>query len=689
MEGNPGIIDNVNHTIEVKVPYRSAVDRMQEIFEVSEGAIVLNHTSESTRTDYSSPKTLTVQAEDGSQQVYTVTVTIGPSNVKSFRSFNLTAPAVTGLIDEEVYAIFLMVPYSTDVTSLKPVFTLDDSAAIVKVGSSVQTSGVSSQNFTTPVTYTVTALDGSTRDYIVTVTRRDPSTAKKMTSFGLVSPNSFGIINESSHTISITVPYDTTITSLVPTFTSTGTKVTAGGPQPQLVSGEGAFDFSQSVDFSVYDEAGFYQIYTVTVTAAAQDAETTKQIQTFSIGGVDGSVDEVAHTISIALPGWISRNSMTASFTTNGKSVWIGDQAQTSGVTLNDFIAPVTYTVVAVNGVAQNYTVTVTTLSPAKELTSFSFANPQSRGIVNQTKHTVALTVPYGTNITALAPSFAITGAKVMVGAQVQVSGVTQQDFTNPVTYSVYAEDGTKQDYTVTVTVASPPIVTGPVPETPSKPKPPVEVFARAIDVAKIEEIIKAEIEKVKTNPVSTSFSDVNNHWSKPSIDILVKLGVVSGYKDGSFRPNANITRAEFSAIIARVFHIETTNNTSPLKDVQNHWANSAILALASNGIISGYGDGTFKPDKTISRAEIIAILSHIVDLAALEKKQNISFNDISGAWNAQEINAAAASGLVEGRDASTFAPNETSTRAEALTIILRALNLNPAIKQLLDQLKA
>jgi streptogramin lyase len=90
----------------------------------------------------------------------------------------------------------------------------------------------------------------------------------------------------------------------------------------------------------------------------------------------------------------------------------------------------------------------------ARELTSFGFVSPAVTGTIDEGGHTVAATVPWGTYLTGLVAVFTTTGSQVLVGSTVQVSGMTANDLTNPVTYTVAAEDGSTQDYTVTVTVA-------------------------------------------------------------------------------------------------------------------------------------------------------------------------------------------------------------------------------------------
>jgi hypothetical protein len=122
-----------------------------------------------------------------------------------------------------------------------------------------------------------------------------------------------------------------------------------------------------------------------------------------------------------------------------------------SGVAQN-FTSRVEYTVTAADASTQKYGVTVTVAPPPpnsdKAITAFSFASPAAAGIVNEAMHLITVTVPYGTNRTALVPTITITGASVS-----PLSGVAQ-NFTSPVTYTVTATDSSTQPYLVGVTVA-------------------------------------------------------------------------------------------------------------------------------------------------------------------------------------------------------------------------------------------
>ena len=94
--------------------------------------------------------------------------------------------------------------------------------------------------------------------------------------------------------------------------------------------------------------------------------------------------------------------------------------------------------------------------SSAKAITTFSFTSPVARGVINENAKTISVTVPYGTNVTALVATFATTGASVKVGSTIQTSGRVSNDFTNAIAYTVTADDGSIATYTVTVTIVAP-----------------------------------------------------------------------------------------------------------------------------------------------------------------------------------------------------------------------------------------
>jgi len=187
---------------------------------------------------------------------------------------------------------------------------------------------------------------------------------------------------------------------------------------------------------------------------------TAKAITAYSLAGVTGTINETAKTIAVNMPNGTNVTALVATFTTTGAGVKVGAVAQTSGTTANDFTSPVAYTVTAADGTTATYTVTVTVASSsAKAITAYSLN--AVAGSIDETAKTIAVTMPNGTNVTALVATFTTTGTGVKVGAVAQTSGTTPNDFTSPVAYTVTAADSTTATYTVTVTVA---VTLGPAP---------------------------------------------------------------------------------------------------------------------------------------------------------------------------------------------------------------------------------
>ena len=101
--------------------------------------------------------------------------------------------------------------------------------------------------------------------------------------------------------------------------------------------------------------------------------------------------------------------------------------------------------------------------------------------------------------------------------------------------------------------------------------------------------------------------------WYNNAISTLSKAGIVSGYIDGNFMPDAPITRAEFAAIAAR-FDSGSYDDEEVFIDIADHWAKEYINRAASRGWINGYGDGTFRPDQPITRAEAMTLINNMLN---------------------------------------------------------------------------
>ena len=459
-----GFISELDSTIVAVVHNSTDITNLVATFTNSLLSIVsvggVNQVSETSIVDFTNPVTYLVTAESGATKEYEVTVTKSPARddkeLLSFQFDNLEVAAV-GVFDG--FNVAVTVPSSTDVTTLVASFTNSDLSS-VRIGATVQTSGTTPNNFTTTVTYTVWAENGSSRNYYITVTKADPVTGKELTSFeflGLIPPVT-GAIDQAAHTVAVTVPHSTNVTALVASFTrSTLATVKVGGIVQQ--SGTTPQNFTAVVTYTVEAENTSTQNYFVTVTKAP--AKTEKVISTFSFLGlnppVNGVISESTNAIAVTVPFLTNVTALVATFSNSFHSnVSVGGVPQVSGTTANDFTNAVSYLVTAEDLSTRYYTVTVTkeTASTANTMLSFAFngLNPVINCIINEANHTITCSVLHATDITALVATFTHSPySTVSVGGLVQVSGITPNDFTGGLTYTVTAQDATTQDYQVAV----------------------------------------------------------------------------------------------------------------------------------------------------------------------------------------------------------------------------------------------
>ncbi len=184
----------------------------------------------------------------------------------------------------------------------------------------------------------------------------------------------------------------------------------------------------------------------------------------------------------------------------------------------------------------------------------------------------------------------------------------------------------------------------------------------------------------------ATTLPDINNHWAQTYIEHLLGLNLISGFPDGTFKPNQTITRAQAASILANELGLSPQAAAFP--DVPaGHWANGLVGAIAANGTMSGYPDGTFKPDQAMSRAEIASVLSSAYGFS--QSSATSPFSDVTpGHWAFGSIMTMVDSYITEGYPDGTFKPNDDMTRAEFSVFMAKAIH-PPFVLQTMLQAKA
>ncbi|UOF91491.1 S-layer homology domain-containing protein [Fodinisporobacter ferrooxydans] len=175
-------------------------------------------------------------------------------------------------------------------------------------------------------------------------------------------------------------------------------------------------------------------------------------------------------------------------------------------------------------------------------------------------------------------------------------------------------------------------------------------------------------------NQPQETFSDVKGNWAQPYIDKLVSLGAISGYPDGTFKPDQNITRAEFAEVLVKALNLKPQNG-KVFSDTANHWAKDAIATAAYYGIVNGYNSATFGPDNPITREQMAVMMENALKLQATNNPIIYKDQASISSWAVSSIETLVENNVVSGYPDNTFKPQANATRAEAATMIVRALN--------------
>lgn len=186
-------------------------------------------------------------------------------------------------------------------------------------------------------------------------------------------------------------------------------------------------------------------------------------------------------------------------------------------------------------------------------------------------------------------------------------------------------------------------------------------------------------------------FSDVVNHWGKDAVNDLGSRMVIDGKGDGSFGPESDITRAEFVAILVRGLGLKPENEASPFKDVKaSDWYNGTISTAYSYQLINGLKDGSFHPNAKITREEAMVITAKAMTITGLKAKHSAQsidkvlspFADAEKAssWAHSGIADIIQSGIVTGKSGTKLAPKDYITRAEVASIVKRLLQKSDLI---------
>ena len=199
-----------------------------------------------------------------------------------------------------------------------------------------------------------------------------------------------------------------------------------------------------------------------------------------------------------------------------------------------------------------------------------------------------------------------------------------------------------------------------------SSPKPKEPVYIETTP----EVVVAPEVPQIKFSDLSKS------HWSYEYMTKLAVMGVISGYEDGSVHPEESVTREQLVKMLVVALDLKGKDEAVKFNDVSSgYWSEEFIAIGAANGLITGYDDGSFKPQKKVTREEMAVIINRALSIAKItitgeSEAPEFIDSDSFSSYAAESIKAVSKMGIINGMGNNTFAPKDYLTRAQAAKVI-------------------
>lgn len=172
----------------------------------------------------------------------------------------------------------------------------------------------------------------------------------------------------------------------------------------------------------------------------------------------------------------------------------------------------------------------------------------------------------------------------------------------------------------------------------------------------------------------TVTFSDISGHWAEANIKQAVSGGIVTGYPNGTFMPDKTVTRAEFAVMLMNTLKLQEAGTDLTFTDTAKigSWAKKAVAQAVQAGIIKGYKDGTFRPEAVITRTEMAEMLANALGQSTVANTATGFADDKDiPVWAKASVAYVKQAGIVQGKGENRFAPQDHTTRAEAITVLL------------------
>jgi hypothetical protein len=187
--------------------------------------------------------------------------------------------------------------------------------------------------------------------------------------------------------------------------------------------------------------------------------------------------------------------------------------------------------------------------------------------------------------------------------------------------------------------------------------------------------LAKSNVQDTLLEEPEVTIKDIKGHWAEEDITKLENRKIISGYPDGNFWPDRPITRAEFAVALVKAYGLSLTEGTK-FEDSSNHWAKDYIATANAYNIVSGYNDDSFGPDDHITREQMAVMINNAAKFDADGMPITFMDKEDISEWAKNAVERVASNQLINGYPDGTFKPKQSTTRAEALTVIAKALGI-------------
>jgi len=591
-----GTVNELTKTIALTVPYGTDVTALVPTITHSGLSIT---SSSGIAKDFTSPVIYAVTAEDNSTQEYTVTVTVAANSAKAITAFNLNGltPNVTGTVNEGAKTIALNVPYGTDVTALVPTITHS--------GVSITSNSGIAQNFTSPVTYTVTAADSSTQVYTVTVTvasNGDGGSGGGHSSTPTAPANATVTVNGQSQ--------DAGITSTSKVGDKTVTTVTIDDKKIQEKIKEEGNQSTVSIPISGSSDIGEGVLNGQTI-KDMENKESVLEIRTnsttYTLPASEINIDSVSAQLGQAVELKDIKISVRIAEPSADTTKIVQDTANKNNYQV--VVKPVDFEITCTSG---SKTVTVSKFNGYVER---MVAIPDG---IDPSKVTTGIVL----NNDGTFSHVPTTIVKIDGKYYAKINSLTNSTYSviyNPIEFADAAKHWAKDSINE---MGSRLVISG----VGSNNYEPNRDITRAEFAAIMVRALGLAPDTAKNN-----FSDVaDSKWYSGYVGTAASYGIISGYDTDTFAPNDKITREQAMTMVARAMAITdlvatTTdlNSGTPLTAYTDTskisgYAKAGIIACLNTGVVTGKTADTIAPKNNITRAEVAVIIERLLKKSEL-----------------------------------------------------------------------